>query len=248
MFVLFGSLKWQRMIFFLFDERLEGYLSNVTLNVALFKLLYCVCSVVIRGRIHSFHGQLVWRGPYWDFVAPRRDRHRVKFLGHTTLEITCRLSCVRVSICNLFHSLLVMRLLIIKVSENLVELGLHFLNVGILFFFLLIIFFVSIFFLHSFHLLNSGHVLLSKLCYQLLTLSKPFFFALLMQKLSDILELMWLLGKLSDLLAWQRLFQEVALYNTWSRQMKGNILLQIWIKPVCQYACCWSESVGLNFG
>jgi len=83
-----------------------------------------------------------------------------------------------------------MRLLIIKVSENLVELGLHFLNVGILFFFLLIIFFVSIFFLHSFHLLNSGHVLLSKLCYQLLTLSKPFFFALLMQKLSDILELM----------------------------------------------------------
>jgi len=59
MFVLFGSLKWQRMIFFLFDERLEGYLSNVTLNVALFKLLYCVCSVVIRGRIHSFHGQLV---------------------------------------------------------------------------------------------------------------------------------------------------------------------------------------------
>ena len=85
------------------------------------------------------------------------------FLWHTSFEISCGLSRVRVSIRKLFDSLLVVLVLIVKVSKDLIELSLHFLNISVLIFLLLLIVFVLI--LHFFHLLNSSHLLLSKLGY-----------------------------------------------------------------------------------
>ena len=86
----------------------------------------------------------------------------MKFLWHTSFEMSCGLSRVRVSIRKLFDSLLVVLVLIVKVSEDLIELSLHFLNISVLIFLLLIVF---VLILHFFHLLNPSHLLLSKLGY-----------------------------------------------------------------------------------
>ena len=59
MLVLLGTLDCWANLSFLFDKRLKSYLTHVAFNIALFKRLYCISSVVINGGIDTFHGQLV---------------------------------------------------------------------------------------------------------------------------------------------------------------------------------------------
>lgn len=122
-------------------------------------------------------------------------------------------------------SILLGRVIVVEISEDLVKLGLHFLDLSILIPIFLVVFVPIWRLLVQLILLPT---VASAQIYQLpLLFLQSFFSALLLQELSHVLELSGFLWEIGAVLRLVCLESLLAIWHAGCRQSKANVLLQI---------------------